>query len=169
MWYNGSMNTDTLLVISAGATFLLAIAAFWAILQNYRFRKEDKDFRLKTAALDDIHQWLIDILNATTLYLTAVRDKDEKQKFIASSQCNTVLIRGGDTLVAAGLFGDDLFDKVEQVSEFSQAYHDALDKATPDQKNIEDKIVENFTTALSGAFFTLGKKKLELLPEYFPK
>ena len=36
------MTTDNWLAISAGATFLLALAAFWAILQNYKFRKEDR-------------------------------------------------------------------------------------------------------------------------------
>ena len=47
------MTTDNWLAIGAGATFLLALAAFWAIWQNYRFRKEDRKYK----SLDDIRNW----------------------------------------------------------------------------------------------------------------
>ena len=48
------MDTDTLLAISAGATFLLALAAFWAIWQNYSFRKKDRELDLANQKLDEI-------------------------------------------------------------------------------------------------------------------
>lgn len=51
------MTTETLLAISAGATFLLALAAFWAIWQNYNFRKEEKKERL----LKEITDWVLEI------------------------------------------------------------------------------------------------------------
>ena len=48
------MTTDNWLAISAGATFLLALAAFWAIWQNYILRKEDRDLGIKIQKIDRI-------------------------------------------------------------------------------------------------------------------
>lgn len=42
-----------MLAISAGATFLLALAAFWTIYQNKRLRR--KDYRIKL--LNEINNW----------------------------------------------------------------------------------------------------------------
>jgi len=53
------METETLLAFSAGATFLLALAAFWAIRQNYSFRRDDK----KTKSLKAILNWAREGLN----------------------------------------------------------------------------------------------------------
>ena len=60
-------------------------------------------------------------------------------------------------------------NKLDEVDKAARAYHDALEKATPDQTSIEDKIAENFAESLSHAFGELGTKKMELLPEYFMK
>lgn len=57
MWYNSGMGTETWLAISAGATFLLAMAASWAIWQNYTFRKEDRELNFKLMTLDNIIEW----------------------------------------------------------------------------------------------------------------
>jgi hypothetical protein len=53
LWHNGGMTTDTWLAISAGATFLLAVAAFWAIWQNYSLQKRERRERL----LNEIIEW----------------------------------------------------------------------------------------------------------------
>jgi len=47
------METETLLAISAGVTLLLAIAAFWAIHQNYQLNKRARKERL----LNEIIEW----------------------------------------------------------------------------------------------------------------
>ncbi len=44
--------------LSAGATFLLAIAAFCAILQNYRIQKKNIDRQSKTKAIDAVQNWI---------------------------------------------------------------------------------------------------------------
>ena len=163
---------DTLSLVTfflAISTFLLAVAAFWTIWQNYCFKKEEKDFRLKTAALDNIHQWLMDILQTTSFYLSAVREENEKSKFIASSQCLSVSTRGADMLVAAGIFGLGFVDKIEQVNNACDEYHQALSEVQSGQTVINNQIVENYSKALCEALITLGKKKMELLPEYFKK
>lgn len=46
------------IVISGCATFLLAVAAFWAIWQNHRFKKEDKELNIKSKVLNDINDWI---------------------------------------------------------------------------------------------------------------
>jgi hypothetical protein len=51
------MTTDNWLAISAGATFLLALAAFWAIWQNYSLRKKEHKERL----LNEIIGWVEEI------------------------------------------------------------------------------------------------------------
>lgn len=59
MWYNIGMETETLLAISAGATFLLALGAFWAIWQNRGV--QIKLYRHKS--LKEIIEWALDISN----------------------------------------------------------------------------------------------------------
>jgi hypothetical protein len=49
--------------LSAGATFLLALAAFWAIWQNYSLNKKERRERL----LNEIIEWAIDIGRATNV------------------------------------------------------------------------------------------------------
>ncbi len=48
---------DNWLAVSALATLILAIAAFWAIRQNYNFRRQEKKERL----LNEIIKWAVDI------------------------------------------------------------------------------------------------------------
>ena len=55
------MSTDTWLAVSAGATFLLALAAFWVIWQNYNFRKREQRQRL----LNEIIEWATEIHTAS--------------------------------------------------------------------------------------------------------
>ena len=81
MWYNGGMirflkygasviagglyiraiiflvNNDNWVGISALTTMLLALAAFWAIRQNYQFRRQEKKERL----LNEIIEWATDV------------------------------------------------------------------------------------------------------------
>ena len=53
------MDTETLLAISAGVTFLLAFAAFWAIWQNYQIYKKKR----KSDLLYKIIDWALEIQN----------------------------------------------------------------------------------------------------------
>ena len=53
---------DNWLGISALATLLLAIAAFWVIRQNYIYRKEDR----KSQSLNEIRNWAREGLNLVT-------------------------------------------------------------------------------------------------------
>lgn len=56
------LNNDNWIGISALTTMLLAIAAFWAIWQNYKFRKEDR----QSQSLNEIRTWAREGLNLVT-------------------------------------------------------------------------------------------------------
>ena len=55
--FYGFIKDDNWLAVSALATLILAIAAFWAIRQNYNFRRQEKKERL----LNEIIEWAEDI------------------------------------------------------------------------------------------------------------
>lgn len=59
LWYNDGMEwlKEWAVPLSAGATFLLAAAAFWAIWQNRRMHQKE----FKIGLLDKIVEWVIDI------------------------------------------------------------------------------------------------------------
>ena len=60
--FYGFVKSDNWLAVSALATLILAIAAFWAIWQNYSFRKEDR----KVSSLKEIRDWANEGLNIVT-------------------------------------------------------------------------------------------------------
>jgi len=165
------METETLLAIGAGATFLLAIAAFWVIWQNYSFRKAEKEFTLKTIALDNIHKWLMEVISKSRQYLIAVRGGDATQKYMAVSDCNDVLVNAGNISVYAGIFGMDFVEKISQVEKCASAYHDALglDKDKPDTLDIVKAAMSNNTGALSSALTEVSLKRVDLLSEFILK
>jgi len=55
------MSTDTWLAVSAGATFLLALAAFWAIWQTRSIQRRERRDRL----LNEIIEWATEIHTAS--------------------------------------------------------------------------------------------------------
>ena len=57
--FYGFIKDDNWLAVSALATLILAIAAFWAIRQNYNFRRQEKKERL----LNEIIDWAISIIS----------------------------------------------------------------------------------------------------------
>ena len=126
---------------------------------------------LKTAALEEIHQWVIDIEKAITLFLSAIVKKDKDQKYRAFSECTLVFFHGGNLMVATRLFDQDLLNKVKRVQECSFAYRKALDEGMPGQltSNEIKEIAQNHYDALGDVFATLGAKKIELLTKHFPK
>jgi len=104
-----------------GATFLLALAAFWAIWQNYRVRKEDRQRILKTRALRVVRDWVNEatelmILNAK--YSDECRSKDlpKMRKTLEDIQSAKMeLIKmSEDVFSSARLFGSDLFSPVDK-------------------------------------------------------
>jgi len=109
--YNTAMSwdTNTWLAVSAGATFLLAIAAFWAIWQNYRFRKQDRELNIKSQALDEICDWV----NETFQLMDLSYSPDEGKKREARMRFQLVGVTGASMIVAAAIFGSEMVEKVK--------------------------------------------------------
>jgi hypothetical protein len=81
------MGTDTLLAISAGATFLLALAAFWAIWQNYSLHKRERRERF----LNEIIEWAIDLGKCSFEHEFQPTSGVTEEEFIRVSRVNMLL------------------------------------------------------------------------------
>lgn len=119
---NCGITTDTWLAISAGATFLLALAAFWAIWQNYRFRKQDRELNIKSQALDEICNWAKDILQLMMLSY----GPGENEKREARMRFQIASTSGASAIVAAGIFGKEMVNTVKSAGETAYKFSEAL-------------------------------------------
>jgi len=110
------MSTDTWLAVSAGATFLLALAAFWVIWQNYNFRRQEKNERL----LNEIIEWGLEvsIFSSTSSFTKHAEIRDfQKQRIMialdASNKFTTLEKRGKYIKQISSYLKDSLGDKVD--------------------------------------------------------
>ena len=116
------MATDTWLAISAGATFLLALAAFWAIWQNYSFRKKDRELNIKLETLDEIRNWANELYYL--IFLASTCDESEQWQLVSRF---TPVIRDGVTILqAACIFKGLLEEKADAVGSLVEQFHTAL-------------------------------------------
>jgi len=73
-------NREIAVALTPWATLVLAIAAFWAIWQNYRFRKRDRKERL----LSEIIEWAIDIARLNFKIYNFVEAQISKESWVES-------------------------------------------------------------------------------------
>lgn len=130
------MTTDTLLAISAGATFLLALAAFWAIWQNYSFRKKEHKQRL----LNEIIEWAEMVAHwrseGKNIFKEMVGITETKQlqlltyAHILEVKENFVGMRGRNHYISkiTEKFDKVLQDAVEELIDNLEAYIELLDE-----------------------------------------
>jgi len=90
LWYNVGMETETLLAFSAGATFLLALAAFWAIWQTRGVQIKNRKERL----LKEIIEWVIDIQKTSLEERIPVVDRKLTITEVKRMNANTLLRHG---------------------------------------------------------------------------
>ena len=80
--FYGFIKDDNWLAVSALATLILAIAAFWAIRQNYNFRRQEKKERL----LNEIIDWAINItecgLEKEITTMSQIEDNEKIRQFV---------------------------------------------------------------------------------------
>lgn len=117
MWYNSGVTTDNWLAIGAGATFLLALAAFWAIWQNYSLHKKER----KEHLLNEIIDWAIDVAKFLGGWKVAslVRMSGEEDKLFAhitdfETTLNTLKIRSTYISKIAKVLGTILHTAVKK-------------------------------------------------------
>jgi len=106
------MSTDTWLAISAGATFLLALAAFWAIWQNYLIRRKDRELSVKIQALDEINEWANNLLQA----VMSLGARDERSKLELQRMIRYALSVETSILKLTQIFSGELEEKVNNAN-----------------------------------------------------
>jgi hypothetical protein len=95
--------------LSAGATFLLAIAAFWAIWQNYSFRKKDRRFRFQIDVLNEVRNWAAEAVKLGFQYNQSTNNADLHQVVIL---LNDIAKNTDFADLAIRLFPDELKDAI---------------------------------------------------------
>lgn len=125
------VSKDNWVAISALTTMLLAIAAFWAIQQNYSFRKRDRKRLIKERALSIVRNWIND---AVWLMMLNAQYADEHSK----PEFNY----GRLTLEKIQLIKDKLTRELEETLTSAQLWTDLftlLDEANMMLKEFIDK------------------------------
>jgi len=153
------MTTDTLLAISAGATFLLALAAFWAIWQNHSLRKKERKERL----LSEIIEWATDLANVAFGHeITSIPREKEIRKHFALLGNKVFRYQAIDTrspyiAKCAQVFGKKLHTAVSRVISCRKDVGVKIDKCV---NNFED---EDSKKALITSEHELRKRALGLI------
>lgn len=144
MWYNSGMNSYWPLYISAGITFLLALAAFWTIWQNYRFRKEDKQRERSARAVDELCRWTDETLRL--FYLPYNSNKEEIHKGLIEKMNLAVA-----STATAIILGKEFEGLVERANKALVSYSGALqNKRGGNTKPFEKSIIEEFRVSFNG-------------------
>ncbi|MBA7485585.1 hypothetical protein ES707_21133 [subsurface metagenome] len=154
MWYNGDMDTYSwanpitiATLILAFVTVLLAIAAFWAIWQNYSFRKKDRKRLIKERALIVVRNW---VKEAVELMMLNAKYESEHNKtgfnFGRTTLENIQIAKGKllreyeETLISAK-FWTDLFDLVDEVSNMLEKF---IEDGMAENPKLPDQYRENY-------------------------
>lgn len=160
MWYNKSMIADWIkewaIVISGCATFLLALAAFWAIWQNYSFRKKDRKRLIKERALTIVRNWVNHAIGLMTLN-AQYTDEHNKSEFNYGKPTlekiqiakDKLLRESEETLISAQLW-PALFTLVDEAYETLTEF---IKKGMAENPNLTDQYRKRY-----------GPKFLKILP-----
>jgi hypothetical protein len=172
MWYNDGMTTDNWLAISAGATFLLALAAFWAIWQNYSLRKKERKERL----LNEIIEWAIDVarcgLEKELPDLASITNMNEGKLHLAMSTNMLALsfqsMRGRNQYIhaIASAFGQDLLKAVDTLTKDLEEHIKLLDTlryiATVKFTSVTNENMAEYMLEVNESSIQIASHKLKL-------
>ena len=144
------MSTETLLTISAGVTFLLAIAAFWAIWQNYSFRKEDRKRERLTRSAEELCRWAEESLKL--FYLPDGYDKQVVYNNLSELSSKSVPMVG-----LAGIIGKEFFEIAKKADKALSNYYSEMKTIGNNiDKKIEQTTLEEFRGCFDGLQFYLS-------------
>ena len=130
--------------LSAGATFLLALAAFWAIRQTYKFRKEDRKRERSARSTEELCQWTEEALR-----LLSLPHNDENKDKIY--QGLTDLLRMSVAMSAAAITAGSEFEGLTKRALSALAnYHKAMRAKITKNKQIEAPLITEFVTSFAG-------------------
>lgn len=141
------MDTETLLAISAGATFLLALAAFWAIWQSYIFRKKDRKRLIKERALIVVRNWVKETVELMMLNAKYESEHNKPSFNFGRPTLENIQIAKGkllreyeETLISAK-FWTDLFDLVDEASKMLGKF---IEDGMAENPKLSDQYRENY-------------------------
>ena len=127
------------LVISAGITLLLAIAAFWAIWQNYRFRKKDRQRERSARAVDELCRWTDDALR---LFLLPYNSKNEEEIYIGfKGKMNLALASTATAIILGKEFEGLVGRAIKALVNYSGAIQK---KRRSDTQPFDEAVIEEF-------------------------
>jgi hypothetical protein len=148
--YNGGMDTLSLFtLLLACATFLLAVAAFWAIWQNYKFSRVER----RLQALYRIRIWV-----EKSIELSTVPSPLEGKEVMEVLRKNVQIIRAGSlgALADAEAIGGEVKQKVQKAV---HNFNDFTDKAVSAKQSSE---LEVLLKNLLGDFWEVLKSTSKL-------
>jgi hypothetical protein len=136
------METETLLAISAGVTFLLALAAFWAIWQNYHFSKRER----RECLLNEIIEWAIEVtrinFGGEIEVKSGISERIQRRLDAVNRLlwCQVLAVKGKEVIEKFALsINRDLRDAVSQVTNSLVVVIDVLKRGTPYAESEEAK------------------------------
>ena len=135
-------------LLLAIATFILAIAAFLAIFQNYIFRRADRNRDSIIRSTEDLFSWMEESLRL--FYLPYNYNKDEIYFGLIR-----MVSKSTDSTAAAIIVGTEFIGLVRRATYALTNYLSAI-KARRQQKLINDSILEEYSTSFEGLHFYLN-------------
>jgi len=124
-------------------TLLLALAAFWAIWQNYNFRKKDRERLRKERTATELYEWVEEAQRL--FYLPYNQHKDE----IYNGISNAVLKIAAMT-TAAIILGDEFEALIKRVTNALVGYFSEMKEKRKHGKKIDDHVIEEFEVCFYG-------------------
>jgi len=144
------VTTDNWLAIGAGATFLLALAAFWAIWQNYTFRKADRKKERGVRSVDELCGWVEEALKLS--YLTYNYNNEEIYNSFSELSSKSVAMVG-----VASIIGHEFFEIATKAEEALSNYYSAIKaRRNKHNKQVDKSVLEEFKTCFDGLQFYLS-------------
>ena len=131
------------IVISAGATFILAIVAFLAIWQNYRFRKDDRERLRKERVAKQLSEWMKETQNL--YYLSYDENKDEVYKGFTKVVSEITAMT-----TAAIILGDEFLPLIKRVNNAITSYYSGIKEKRTKGKQIEEHVMKEFEACVYG-------------------
>jgi len=135
--------------LSAGVTFFLAIAAFWAIWQNYTFRKNDRKRERIMRSAEELYRWAEESLRL--FYLPYNANQEEIYNGFTG-----IVNKAVAATASAKIVGDKFTELVDRAFPALSSFYSIIkEKRRQGHKQAEEQVVEEFKISFSDLTFHL--------------
>ena len=135
--------------LSAGVTLLLAIAAFWAIWQNYSFRKEDREREHRVRSSEELYKWAEESLRL--FHLPYNYHKDEIYEGLIELVSKSLA-----ATTAAIIVGDEFIGLTARTVRALTRYYSEIKARRQKNKQVDKLVFEEFQASFGGLIFYLN-------------